>query len=72
MIDKTSIAFNLCRHKNSLPSLILSETIRTTIECVIQITESFKTVYDFLLNLFDFITDSNENDLNQSILTRNS
>jgi len=41
--------------------------IRIPIKCVIQITESFKTAHEFLLDFFDFITD-----LNQSTLTRNS
>jgi len=37
------------------------------IRCVIQITESFKTAHNFLLDFFDFITD-----LNQPTLARNS
>jgi len=34
--------------------------IRIPIKCVIQIAQSFKTVYDFLLDFFDYITDLNE------------
>jgi len=33
---------------------------RIPIKCVIQITESLKIAYEFLLDFFDFITDSNE------------
>jgi len=34
--------------------------IRIPIKCVIQITDSFKTADDFVLDFFDFITDLNE------------
>jgi len=34
--------------------------IRIPIECDIQITASFKTAYDFLLDFYYFITDLNE------------
>jgi len=34
--------------------------IKIPIKCVIQITQSFKTAYDFLLVFVDFITDLNE------------
>jgi len=34
--------------------------INIPIKCVIQITESFKTAYDFCLIFFDFMTDLNE------------
>jgi len=30
------------------------------IKCLIQITENFKTEYDFLLDFFDFSTDFNK------------
>jgi len=34
--------------------------IKILIKCVIQITQSFQPVYDFLLVFVDFITDLNE------------
>jgi len=34
--------------------------IRIPVRCVIKITKSFKTAYDVLLDVFDFITDLNE------------
>jgi len=34
--------------------------IKIVIKCVIKITQSVKTVYDFLLLFVDFITDLNE------------
>jgi len=50
--DKTLIAF--------ITSVVTGSLFRIPIKCVINITESFKTAYDFLLDIFDFITDSNE------------
>jgi len=34
--------------------------IKIVIKCVIKITQSFKTVFNFLLVVVDFITDLNE------------
>jgi len=46
--------------------------IKTLIKCVIKITQSFKTAYDFLLVFVDFITDLNEMIQIKSTLTSNS
>jgi len=46
--------------------------MKIPIKCVIQITESFKTAYDFLLDFFYFITDLNKMVHNQPTLARNS
>jgi len=43
MIYKTSNAFDLCRHKNFLPSILLQ--VANLLECVTEITQSFENAY---------------------------
>ena len=57
MIDKTLSAFDLCRHKNFLPSMQIPynwKPIRMLVRCVTAITQSFKNANDFLLDFFNF------------------
>jgi len=53
----TLVAFITCVVIRSLCLQVKPITI--PIACVIQITESFKTAYDFLLDFLYFITDVN-------------
>jgi len=50
MIDETSIAFNLCHHKNSSACYANRwRPIRMLNKSVIEITQSFKTAHDFFV-----------------------